>query len=366
VQPSSAAEAVAALRDLATAGQALHPAGSGSRGGWGGADPPDSMPFHTAGLDRIVSHDVGDFTAVLQAGVPLAAAQAEFAHSGQWLAIDPAPHPDRGAGTIGGLVATADSGPARHAYGGVRDLVIGATVALSDGTLAHSGGKVIKNVAGYDLGKLLTGSYGTLGLIVEVAVRLHPIPPSTATVVVADEDAARLVSTALGLARTASDASCLDLSWSAGAGQVLLRYAGHAARERAADLATQVSGAKVVDDDDPLWTHQRSGQRGALVAKVSGRPTDLSIVVEVAERHRAQLTTRVALGLSWLSLPAGTDLAAVRADLAPRAVMVLDGGAGVADPWPAVAAPALDLMGRVKQRFDPAGVFRPGCFVGGL
>src|SRR5262249_25980892 len=175
------------------AGTPVRQVGTGSRADWGGPDPHAFTRIETAGLNQLLAHDVGDFTAVLQAGVPLAVAQAEFAHSGQWLAVDPPPHPDIGAGTIGGLVATADSGPCRHRDGGVRDLVIGLTVALSDGTLARSGGKVIKNVAGYDLAKLLTGSYGTLGLIVEVVVRLHPVPPTTATVVAEDSDAARLV-----------------------------------------------------------------------------------------------------------------------------------------------------------------------------
>jgi glycolate oxidase FAD binding subunit len=365
VRPDSVAQALEALRDLPP-GQAVHPVGSGSRTGWGGGDPPDSTALQTAGLNRIVAHNVGDFTAVLQAGVPLAEAQAVFAHSGQWLAVDAPGHAERGDGTIGGLVATADSGPVRHQYGGVRDLVIGAAVVLSDGTLARSGGTVIKNVAGYDLGKLLTGSYGTLGLIVEVALRLHPLPPTTATVVVEDGDAAVLVPAALGLARSAGDATCLDLGWGEQGGQLLIRYTGHAAPERAKQLATTLPGARVEEDDRPVWAQQRAGQRGDLVFKVSGRTTDLSTVVNIARRHHGRLISRVALGLSWLALPADTDVGGVRAELAPRSATVLDGGDCVSQPWPAVAPGALALMRRVKQRFDPAGVFRPGCFVGGI
>ena len=116
-------------------------------------------------MAQILEHNEGDLTAVLQAGVPLAEAQAAFADKGQMFAVDP-PLGAGDAATIGGVMATADSGPLRHRYGGVRDLVLGITVALSDGTLAKAGSKVIKNVAGYDLGKLFTGSYGTLGLIV--------------------------------------------------------------------------------------------------------------------------------------------------------------------------------------------------------
>ena len=147
---------------------------------------PSSRPV---ALARILEHNVGDFTAVLEAGVPLAAAQAEFAEHGQMLAIDPALHD---AATVGGVMAANDSGPLRHRYGSMRDLVVGTTVALSDGTLARSGGKVIKNVAGYDLGKLFCGSFGTLGLIVRVAVRLHPLPPATASAAGATGDPERL------------------------------------------------------------------------------------------------------------------------------------------------------------------------------
>ena len=117
---------------------------------------------------------MGDFTAVLEAGVPFAEAQATFAEHGQRLALGPARTP--AARRSAGSWPRADSGPLRHRYGGVRDLVVGTTVVLSDGTIAKSGGKVIKNVAGYDLAKLFAGSFGTLGLIATISVRLHPLP----------------------------------------------------------------------------------------------------------------------------------------------------------------------------------------------
>ena len=166
--------------------------------------PEPDLEICTGGLDRVLEHNAGDFTAVLQAGVPLAAAQEAFAAAGQMLALDPPLSPWGAAGddaaleaadagaTIGGIVATNDSGPLRHRYGGVRDLVVGVTVVLSDGTVAKAGGKVIKNVAGYDLGKLFAGAFGTLGLIAEVTVRLHPRPAHTATVLARSDDPAQL------------------------------------------------------------------------------------------------------------------------------------------------------------------------------
>ena len=160
-------------------------AGGGTKLGWG--EPVEAeRELSTAGLDRIVEHNAGDLTAILEAGVPLAAAQERFAEAGQMLALDP---PDGGA-TIGGVVATGDSGPLRPRYGGPRDLVLGLRAALPDGSVIKSGGKVIKNVAGYDLGKLMAGAFGTLGAIVEVAVRLHPQPERTATAAGGTTDAA--------------------------------------------------------------------------------------------------------------------------------------------------------------------------------
>jgi glycolate dehydrogenase FAD-binding subunit len=368
-RPGTAAEAAAAVAELAARGSAIRPEGAGTRAGWGGADPPGVAPVSTLGLDRVVAHNAGDFTAVLEAGVRLADAQRAFAGAGQWLALDP---PDD-RGTVGGLVATADSGPARHRYGGVRDLVIGITVALADGTLARSGGTVIKNVAGYDLGKLFTGSYGTLGLVTEVAVRLHPLPARTATVVGETDDPARLGALVLALARRPLEATSLDAAWRAGAGRVLLRFGGVTAAARAREAAALFAGVRVtqVPDDEPLWAAQRAGQRNpdGAVVKVSARPTDLPAVVAAADAVGAAMVSRAALGVCWLSLD-GDDLeqrvAKLRAAVAPRPCAVLDGGHRVGDPWPEPSAGALALMRRVKERFDPTGAFRPGAYVGGI
>src|SRR5258708_22182924 len=158
--------------------------GGGTKLRWGSPGPETHIELSTGRLAHVVEHNSGDLTAVLEAGVRLADAQARFATAGQMLALDAplaAPGSSEPAATIGGIVATGDSGPMRHRFGGPRDLVLGMTVALSDGTVAQSGGKVIKNVAGYDLAKLLAGSFGTLGLILSVNVRLHPQPPGTAT-----------------------------------------------------------------------------------------------------------------------------------------------------------------------------------------
>jgi glycolate oxidase FAD binding subunit len=301
-------------------------------------------------------------------GVSLRELDETLARAGQMLALDP-PLGAGDAATIGGLVATADSGPLRHRYGGVRDLVLGVTVVLSDGSVASSGGKVIKNVAGYDLAKLFTGSYGTLGLIVRVAVRLHPAPPRTATVTARSDDPEQLMRAALRLAALPLEPDCLDATWQGDAGWLSLRFGGATAAERAAAVSERVELEHVTiddEDDSEAWALQRALQRGELVVKVSGRPTDLPAVLEAARKAGATVVARAALGLSWVTLPAGGDLAALRQALAPRACTVLDGAGRVPDPWPAVEQGTLAVMERIKARFDPAQAFRPGAFVGGL
>ena len=294
--------------------------GAGTKLRWA----PDASPeleLSTAGLDRIVEHNAGDLTAVLEAGVPLARAQETFREAGQMLALDP---PDAGGATIGGIVAANDSGPLRARYGGARDLVVGMRVALADGTVAKSGGKVIKNVAGYDLAKLFTGSYGTLGAILEVSVRLHPLPPATATAVGHTAQPAPAGGRRGGALARAAGADgarrALGRRGRDGAG-ALRRRGGARRRPRAPRRLLREAGleAELVDDDESLWQAQREGQRSpeGLVVRVSGVQTDLEQLAGLAERHGATLVGRAGLGLFWLRLDDG-DGAALLAELRAR------------------------------------------------
>jgi glycolate oxidase FAD binding subunit len=265
-------------------------------------------------------------------------------------------------------MAAHDSGPLRHRYGSLRDLVVGATVVLSDGTVAQSGGKVIKNVAGYDLAKLFCGSLGTLGLIVRVAVRLHPLPPATASAVAGGDDPDRLGAAAVELAAHPLEADALDLDWREGSGRLLARFGGPSSAEQARETLARMEtagleGGEVVEDDDELWMTQRVRQRGACVLKVSGRITDLPAVCRAADAA----VGRAGLGLFWLSVDPGA-VETVRAALAPRACTLLDGPAELraSATWAAPDPGALAVMSRVKERFDPARIFRPGTFVGGI
>jgi glycolate oxidase FAD binding subunit len=148
---------------------------------WGGGTAVSvGMPAARAGLvlglgrmSRVLEHEPGDLTATVEAGLTMDALQAALRRREQWLSLDPT---DADRATIGGVLATSASGPRRHLYGTARDLLIGVTVVTADGAVVKGGGKVVKNVAGYDLPKLFIGSYGTLGIIVEATVKLRPLP----------------------------------------------------------------------------------------------------------------------------------------------------------------------------------------------
>lgn len=373
-------EVAEALRAAAAEGRTVRVCGGGTKLSWGRPPLSDAIPLPTRGLDDIVEHNAGDLTAVVQAGVRLADAQIAFAEAGQMLAVDPALGAGDGA-TIGGVVATADSGPLRHRYGGVRDQVIGIRAVLADGSVIRSGGKVIKNVAGYDLGKLFTGSFGTLGVVVEVSLRLQPLPGPVLTVAGRTDNAQVLQEGAISLSGSAISAISLDFRWERGEGSLLARFGGEAGRNQAqvAGQRMEAAGldASLEENDESFWAHQRSAQRtpDGVVTKVSGLPTDLARVVRAADGIGASAVGRAGLGLAWLRLEptAAADVAAciedLRSGLAPRPVVVLDGPADVReriDVWGSQPEPLLALMRRVKDRFDPTGVCNRGIFVGGI
>jgi glycolate oxidase FAD binding subunit len=344
---------------LAAAGEANTPVrfrGGGTKIGWPPAAPPETVELSTAGLTQIVEHNAGDLTAVLEAGAPLAEAQALFAKAGQRLALDP---PDNGA-TIGGVVASGDTGPLRGRYGGPRDLVVGIRVALSDGTLAKSGGKVIKNVAGYDIAKLFAGSFGTLGAIVEVSVRLHPVAPDTATALGEAGDPDELARGAAAIGQSPLEHHGIDVSWQGGRGRVLARFAGAAPRPQAeaADKLLRAEGlaTEIVDDDEPLWDEERAAQRGPLVVKVSSLPTRLPRLLRTAGELGGSVVGRATLGLSWVRFeePSAAAVERLRREFV---CVVQDRPVDLdVDPIGPIDPATRALMQRVKERFDPAGV----------
>jgi len=268
----------------------------------------------TAGLDQVLEHEAGDLTCIVEAGVRVRDLNERLARHGQMLALDPPGNP-----TIGACLAANLSGPRRHRYGTARDLAIGVTVVLGDGTIASSGGKVVKNVAGYDLAKLFCGSEGRFGLIARVALRLHPRPEAARTLVVPVDSPEDAAAKAGALIRSPVEASAVDVVWP-GALAVLVEGSRRAVDEQLAVAQAAVGGA---EDAGAIWE-------------------------EAAERqHRAKGRLLFAPG----------DLAETLRAVDEAVVRVSAGVAYVPEVVPDQRDPAeLALVERVRAQLDPAGV----------
>jgi glycolate oxidase FAD binding subunit len=284
------------------------------------------------------------------------------------LALDP---PEPGA-TLGGIVSANASGPRRLRYGTARDLLIGVTVVLADGTTARSGGKVVKNVAGYDLGKLYTGAHGSLGVLVSTTWRLHPLPRATRVVVreVADPDEGGRL--AMRVARSTLTPSAVELTGPATGPMrmvVVFEAIPESVEAQAAHLVEMVSGGEVAD---ALPDGFGERPHGGVVVRIAHVPAALPQVLHSLPAG-ASVVSSACSGVMYAGLGASAgaaELGALREAIAPfdgTAVVVSapDEGGAELDHWGPVGD-SLDLMRRVKAQFDPDGRLSPGRFVGGM
>jgi glycolate oxidase FAD binding subunit len=346
-RPVSVDEAAAVMRAAADEGLTVLPRGAGTRLAWGCPPARCDLVIDTRELNRVLEHAAGDLVARVQAGVSLDQLAATLARAGQRLALDP-PWP----GTIGGLLATGVAGPLRLRYGTPRDLAIGITVVRADGTVASSGGKVVKNVAGYDLGKLFAGSYGTLGLIVEAAFRLHPLPAATAFVTLdaADADAAQAAVAAAAQSPLAPSAAEID--WPSRRAPVrvgvLLEGDPDGVAERCERLTGLLGDGAAASPRPPAWWG-----RGAA-AQPDGTVIRIGFWAEVLAPVLAAVDAAASdAGLDPLvggSAAAGVIHVAVGQDAPAAAVARFVDGLRAALRGPAVApAAAAELAGAVSR-----------------
>ena len=303
VAPSSLEEAAAVLADAGAAGRTVS---IGREGG-------DTV-LVTSALDRVLEHEPGDLIVVVEAGIRLSALDAHLAPHGQLLALDPPGDP-----TVGACLAANLSGPRRHRYGAPRDLVLGATLVLADGTIASSGGKVVKNVAGFDLAKLVCGSEGRLALIGRVCLRLHPRPAAARTVVVALRDAAHAVQLAAAVLGSTLAPSAVDVHWP---DRLALLFEG-SERAVAAQVATSRGLLGAAPAGDEVWS-EAGGRQLAARGRVSFAPGELAALLEAWPRA----VVRAAAGAAWVPDPV--------ADARPPGVLALET--------------------RIRSQLDPQGV----------
>src|SRR6266404_1722247 len=213
VEPGNEQELARVLKLANAAGLALIPRGGGTKLGWGNRPTHADAILSTARMCRVIEHAWADLTVSVEAGCTIAKLQETVAKHGQRLALDPL-WPE--SATVGGMLSTNDSGALRLRFGSLRDLVIGVTVALADGTVASSGGKVVKNVAGYDLPKLMTGAFGTLGVITRAIFRLHPLPKETRTISCVTSNAVEAQQVVHAIQNSKLAHSALQIYWGAG------------------------------------------------------------------------------------------------------------------------------------------------------
>lgn len=367
-------------------------AGQGTKLGWGIPAKKLNRLLSTQHLNALVDHAVGDMTVTVQAGMTFSALQTLLAKENQWIPLDPV-YADRA--TVGGILATRDAGSLRHRYGGVRDLCLGLTFVRSDGQIAKAGGRVVKNVAGYDLMKLFAGSFGTLGIVTEMTLRAYPLPERSGTVWVrGDREAiatltqtlrqSTLTPTAFDVwVRENSDDITLALRFQSLAESVL------AQTERVCEMARSQSlkAEAIADGEDGEWwgtaaRHLREAARQeTVICQIGTVPAEAVSALAAIQQKAAQIgvalqgRVHASSGVGQLRLT-GTEmncrklLGDVRAFLNPSGgyLSILEAPISLkkaVEVW-GYSGNALAAMRKLKERFDPQGGLNPGRFVGGL
>jgi glycolate oxidase FAD binding subunit len=380
VAPADAQQIAAVLGFADAHCIAVTPSGSGTKLGWGNSVAA-VIRLEMKCMNALREHPWQDMTCTVEAGCTWAAMQAELARHGQMVALDPL---WPGKATVGGVVATNDGGALRLKYGSLRDLIIGMTIVLADGTVAKTGGKVVKNVAGYDLHKLMTGGFGTLGVIAEVNFRLHPVEACTRTWTAVASDAGAFAAPLRALLDSQMTPSSVQLRGRKQECALDVRVAAlpECMDEHAASLRKIFGQIELKESSEQVWQARQElfDAVGAAVLKVSVLPGDVCAVSkELEERANEE-----GLEISIVAQANGLMTAALKS--APDAAIALierlrgrvrdSGGSVVALQIPEALRARLDvwgcdsnaqpLMREIKRRFDPNRILNPGRFVGNI
>jgi len=392
VYPKTVAELSQVINQCYSNGWKVIPCGQGSKLGWGNLGKEVDLIVSTERLNHIIEHAVGDLTVTTEAGVKFCDLQELLRQTGQFLPLEPA-YPQQA--TLGGIIATANSGSWRQRYGGVRDLLLGISFVRSDGKIAKAGGQVVKNVAGYDLMKLFTGSYGSLGILTEVTFRVYPLPETGSSVVLTGEEEAIASASktllASALTPTAVDLLSTGLVTALGIGKgmgLIVRFQSvtEAVKEQSSRILAVgqqlgLTGTLYTDTEElNLWQ--------SLPKQIWEPPSPPAITCKIGVLPTAAASTLVQLdtltastGLGFIH--AGSGLGHLRLDSAvvtPQTIVemrsycqnqkgfltVLEAPTAFKqqlDVW-GYNGNGLSLMHRIKQQFDPKNILSPHRFVG--
>jgi glycolate oxidase FAD binding subunit len=359
-------------------------AGNSSKLDWGGMIQGAKSIVSTQKLDRLIAHAVGDLTITVEAGMKFARLQEILATAGQFLPLDPA-YPTRS--TIGGIIATADTGSLRQRYGGVRDLLLGISFVRADGKIAKAGGRVVKNVAGYDMMKLFTGSYGTLGILTEVTLRVYPLPVNSGTVILtgAVEGLRNAAKILLASTLTPIAVDVLSTAFSqhleiSDTPSLVVKFATIPASiaEQSEQLIAIGQGLGVQgeiwqgEQERQLWEGIQTGiwADTPIGCKLGVRSTAAVGTIELLDRLSASTAkgvVHISSGIGAFALTDANQIQPLRTHCEANGgfLSVLQAPVDVKqqiDVW-GYRGNAVPLMREIKQQFDPTEILNPGrCF----
>jgi glycolate oxidase FAD binding subunit len=384
LKPASEQQLAAALRLSNESGLAVIPRGGATKLAWGNPPSRADLILSTARLNRVLEHAWADLTVTAEAGCTIQILQEALAQHGQRLALDPL-WPEKA--TVGGILSTNDSGALRLRFGSLRDLIIGVTIALPDGTLASSGGKVVKNVAGYDLPKLVTGGFGTLGVITSAVFRLHPLPHHACSFTISTPNPEETQKVVLAIQDSKLAHTALQSHFSGNAqptSDILFEGTEAGLDAQAAQLRSLCHSAQISEASPNVWNARQelwslSDPAESTIAKISTLPADLARTIELFHRasdsfHVRWKSLNYATGLGWLRLQGRVDnlqraLHSLRNDLEKKAgsLVVLHRPTQLSslDAW-GTPGDSLPLMKAVKRQLDPHNTLNPARFLAGI